>query len=156
MTVAGLLLLVLGAGLVVAEAHLPSHGGLGAAGVTALVAGVILAVAGAGAGLAIAIPIAAVISAAAAGGLFYVGRRVGGARRIAVRAGTESLVGRVGVLREWSDPEGCVFLDGGLWRARRSWSDEQESLSRGDRVIVERVSGLTLSIRRAEEWEALP
>ena len=28
-----------------------------------------------------------------------------------------------------------------------------EALEEGDRVVVERVNGLTLSVRRAEEWE---
>jgi membrane protein implicated in regulation of membrane protease activity len=30
-----------------------------------------------------------------------------------------------------------------------------EALREGDRVVVERVSGLTLSVRRAEEWELI-
>src|SRR5581483_8202726 len=72
MTVVGLLLLVMGAGLVVAEAHLPSHGALGVAGISALLAGAIFAIAGAGAGLAVAIPIAAVLAAAATAGLAFV------------------------------------------------------------------------------------
>ena len=40
------------------------------------------------------------------------------------------------------------------WRARRSWPDEP-ALAEGDQVVVEQVQGLTLSVRRAEEWEVL-
>jgi membrane-bound serine protease (ClpP class) len=50
-------------------------------------------------------------------------------------------------------PLGQVFLDGALWRARL-WSPEEDSvLERGDPIVVERVDGLTLTVRRAEDWE---
>jgi membrane protein implicated in regulation of membrane protease activity len=50
-----------------------------------------------------------------------------------------------------------VFVDGALWRARRSWSDEpDEELHKGDHVVVERLSGLTLAVRKAEDWELAP
>jgi membrane-bound ClpP family serine protease len=154
MTVVGLLLLVTGAGLVVAEAHVPSHGALGGAGAVALLAGTILAVAGAGAGLAVAIPVAAIVSAAAAGLLVVVGQKAGVARRRRIGTGTEALVGRVGVLQHWSQAEGRVYLEGSLWRARPSWpNDMPDPLREGDRVVVERVTGLTLGVRKAEEWE---
>ena len=48
-----------------------------------------------------------------------------------------------------------MFVDGELWRARRSWADEQRALGEGEQVVVEQVQGLTLSVRRAEEWEVL-
>jgi membrane-bound ClpP family serine protease len=156
MTVVGLLLLVTGAGLVIAEAHVPSHGALGGAGAVALLAGAILAVAGAGAGLAVAIPVAAIMSAAAGGLVFAVGRKAGVARQRRIGTGTEALIGRVGVLRSWSQTEGRVYVEGSLWRARRSWPDgEAESLAEGDSVVVERVTGLTLAVRKAEEWEVV-
>jgi membrane protein implicated in regulation of membrane protease activity len=34
--------------------------------------------------------------------------------------------------------------------------DEQPNLAEGERVVVERVNGLTLAVRRAEEWEVIP
>jgi membrane protein implicated in regulation of membrane protease activity len=40
-----------------------------------------------------------------------------------------------------------------LWRARNDWPDDPEPISAGDSVVVERVSGLTLGVRRAEKWE---
>jgi membrane protein implicated in regulation of membrane protease activity len=50
-----------------------------------------------------------------------------------------------------------VFVDGALWRARRSWGEPDDAvpLHDGDRVVVERVDGLTLSVRAAEEWELI-
>jgi membrane-bound serine protease (ClpP class) len=47
-----------------------------------------------------------------------------------------------------------VFVEGVLWRARLSWPDADTAvLSVGDHVVVERVDGLTLSVRKAEEFE---
>jgi membrane protein implicated in regulation of membrane protease activity len=71
-----------------------------------------------------------------------------------VRAGAEGLCGRIGVVRAWDEPAGQVFVDGALWRARLDWSPpDGEALHEGDAVVVERVSGLTLCVRRADEWE---
>jgi membrane-bound ClpP family serine protease len=153
----GIALLVVGLALLVAEAHLPALGALGAAGTVALVGGGILTVVGSGGGFALALPIG-IGAGLAAGGFLYIVLRKGfelhGAR---ARSGTESLVGHVGVIRSAPDPLGQVFVDGALWRARPSWGDEgAEALHEGDPVIVEQVSGLTLSVRRAEEWELMP
>jgi membrane protein implicated in regulation of membrane protease activity len=75
-------------------------------------------------------------------------------RHIGVRAGAESLSGRVGVVRSWHGSAGRVFVEGALWRARQEWPDPApEELHEGDSVVVERVSGLTLRVRRAEDWE---
>ena len=57
------------------------------------------------------------------------------------------------MVRRWNGGDGQVFVDGALWRARPSWPDADEKLAAGDAVVVERVSGLTLAVRRAEEWE---
>jgi len=48
------------------------------------------------------------------------------------------------------------FLYGALWRAEPSPIHDGAKLHEGDRVVVERVNGLTLRVRRAEEWELNP
>jgi membrane-bound serine protease (ClpP class) len=69
-------------------------------------------------------------------------------------SGREALSGRTGVVRSWNGEGGQVFVDGALWRARRSWPDDPEGeIGPGDAVVVERVNGLTLGIRKAERWE---
>src|SRR5438876_64686 len=55
MSALGLLLVLVGAALVVAEAHLPSHGALGSAAVAALALGVVLALSGGGATVGVAL-----------------------------------------------------------------------------------------------------
>ena len=57
------------------------------------------------------------------------------------------------MIRSAPTPLGQVFIDGALWRARPCLEDD---LTVGDQVVVERVNGLVLSVRRAEEWEIDP
>jgi membrane-bound serine protease (ClpP class) len=155
MTALGFALLLTGLVLVVAEAHVPG-GVLGVAGGVALIAGGMIVIAALGGGAALAVPIAVGIGAAAGGWALLVARKAGGARRAIARSGAEGLCGRLGVVRSWSEPAGQIYVDGALWRARQDWapSDEQ-GLREGDPVVVERVNGLTLSVRRAEEWELI-
>jgi membrane-bound ClpP family serine protease len=149
---AGVALVVLGAALLVAEAHVPG-GFLGAAGGVALATGAALAFAGAGGGVAVVIGV--VLGTIAVTGLWVAlaARKALEARRLRSSSGREALAGRCGVVRRWQNGNGQVFVDGALWRARPSWPDSEEQLTPGDAVVVERVTGLTLAVRRAEEWE---
>jgi membrane-bound serine protease (ClpP class) len=71
-----------------------------------------------------------------------------------MRCGAEGLVGHVAIVRRPLDPLGEVAVDGELWRARRSWADEDEPVpAEGDAVVIDRVRGLTLCVRYAEPWE---
>jgi membrane-bound serine protease (ClpP class) len=144
--------LVAGASLLVAEAHLASYGLLGIAGVVALATGGVLAVEAAGGSLLVAIalmlPVALVLAVLVA---------IAGRKALAVsrRRPSNGLVGRVGVVRQPVEPVGDVLVAGELWRARCSWDDGEPPPREGEHVVVERVHGLTLSVRRAEEWELM-
>ncbi|WCB94357.1 hypothetical protein DSM104299_03091 [Baekduia alba] len=155
MTLLGIVLLLSGLALVVAEAHVPS-GLLGVAGTVLLVAAVAVLATAVGAEALVAVPVgAALVLAAGAWGLLAA-RSASGALRTRVRSGPEALSGRVGVVRAWDEPGGQVYLDGDLWRARHSWGPGEEAdLHAGDAVVVERVAGLTLCVRRADEWELI-
>ncbi len=154
MTVIGIVLLMTGVSLLVAEAHVTS-GVLGGVGAIAAVAGVVLAVTGAGGGIALALVLAVVVGAAAAGYLLAAARAVGRSTRGRVRTGREALIGVSGEARSaLGELPGRVFVDGALWRARASNPDEH--IEPGEPVVVERVDGLTLTVRRAESWELLP
>lgn len=153
----GLLLLLMGAALVVVEAHVPTHGVLGSGAVAALAVGAALALAGAGMAAAVAVTTGLVIALIGAGWLWLAVRKLLVSRRTAIRSGTHGLIGRVGVLRSAPAPLGQVFVDGALWRARVwAFDDDQPELGPGDAVVVERVDGLTLTVRPAEEWEMVP
>jgi membrane-bound ClpP family serine protease len=152
MTIVGIVLVLAGAGLLVAEAHLPTYGLLGLLGIVSLVAGGAIAVDASGGGVALILIVALVLALTAGVALFAAARGIAGVRGRRARTGIEALVGQVGVVRHELEPMGQVFVDGALWRARPCW-DEDAGLREGDRVVVERVQGLTLSVRRAEEWE---
>src|SRR4051794_22611196 len=151
MTAVALVLLVLGLMLLVAEAHLPTYGVLGLAGVGALVAGIVLAVVEAGASGAVALALTLPVGGAAVAlGVVSMRKTLTAAHQPA-RGGADGLIGHVGVVRRPLDPLGHVLVDGELWRARRSWAEEDEPPPvEGDPVVVDRVHGLTLSVRRAE------
>jgi membrane protein implicated in regulation of membrane protease activity len=120
-------------------------------GAVALATGVGLAAAGGG----LAIVLLAVVGALAVSGLWMAiaTRKALDARRLRLASGREALHGRCGVVRRWQNGSGQVFVDGALWTARPSWPDSDDQLATGDAVVVERVTGLTLGVRRAEEWE---
>jgi membrane-bound ClpP family serine protease len=158
MTALGVSLLLIGGILILVEAHVPTLGVLGAPGVVALTAGAVLAVLGLGGGVLLGV-VAALLVAGAAGGALAVTVGKGAAvRRRRVRAGPESLMGRVGVVRSWDGASGCVLVDGTLWTARRSVLDDGDDgleLHAGDKVVVDHLDGLTVGVRRAEEWELI-
>ena len=157
MTALGISLLIVGAIIVVAEAHVQSLGLLGGPGVVVLGVGTVLAVSGLGGGLVLGLVTAVILAAAAAGVLTLSLSKGMAVRRRRVRAGPEGMIGHVGVVQSWVEPTGKVLVDGALWHARRSACEPEEevALHQGDRVIVERLSGLTLSVRPAEEWELI-
>jgi membrane-bound ClpP family serine protease len=150
----GVALVVVGAALLVAEAHVPS-GVLGATGGVTLALGAALAIAGTGGGAAVVIGVVLGAIAASALWLALATRKALETRRLRSASGREALAGRCGVVRRWENGDGQVFVDGALWHARPSWPDSEDQLSAGDAVVVERVSGLTLGVRKAEEWEEL-
>jgi membrane-bound serine protease (ClpP class) len=155
MTALGFLLLLLGAALVVAEAHVPG-GVLGVAGGIALVVGGIVLIGALGGGLALAVPIGLGVGAVTGGWALVAARKAVAARRARVQVGAEALSGRLGVVRRWEEQAGQVFVDGALWRARRDADEgDAETLREGDPVVVERVNGLTLCVRRADDWELI-
>ena len=133
-------LLVVALLLFIAEAHAPTTI-LGLLGVAALV----------GAGFAWRdaghdLPVAAIVVAGvilAAFVVFASRKALAAHRDEPVRTGSEELVGSVGEVREPLDPQGQVFLNGALWRAR---STNGERVELGNRVRVRSVDGLTLEV----------
>jgi membrane-bound serine protease (ClpP class) len=76
---------------------------------------------------------------------YVVGRKVLAAHREQpVRAGREELIGAPAEVRTSLDPEGQVWIEGALWRARLTGNGA--ALRPGDRVRVEAVEGLTLVV----------
>jgi membrane-bound serine protease (ClpP class) len=118
MSTLGIVLMLVGAALAAAEAHVPSHGVLGGSAAAAGAGGIALVIAVAGFGLAAALSAAIVAGLVAALYVWVVLRKAISASRRSVRGGAEGLIGRVGEVRAAPAPVGQVFLDGALWRAR--------------------------------------
>jgi membrane-bound serine protease (ClpP class) len=143
-TVAGVALLVLAVTLFIAEGHLNANGLLGAAGVVALVlSGLLLFNTGEGADVSVPVVVAAGL--VLGGFLAFAIHRAVQARREPVRTGYEELAGAVAEARTPLDPEGQVFVEGALWRARLG--EGEPPVPVGGRVVVEGVEGLTLLVR---------
>jgi membrane-bound serine protease (ClpP class) len=159
MTALGMVLLIVGALVAITEAHYPSHGVAGGTGVAAMAIGAVLAISGLGAGLALGLAAGVVLLGAGAATVAATVSKAATVRGQRVRGGPEGLIGQVGVVRGWDDEDGRVALGGSLWHACRSMPlDDDEpapELHPGDRVVVERLSGLTLAVRPAERWELL-
>jgi membrane-bound serine protease (ClpP class) len=153
-TAAGVILLLAGLGFFVAETQIPSHGVLGIAGVVALVAGGLLLFDTDSEAFDISVPAAVAAGAMLGGFMLFAVSKALAARRGPVRTGWEELVGELGTVRVPLDPLGQVFVSGALWRARSAGSGAR--LAPGDRVRVESVEGLTLTVRPAREDAELP
>jgi len=132
--------------LLLAELLLPTGGVLAALGAAGLVAGGILALGSdnsAGDYLGPALITLGVLSAVT---FYFVARKVISAHRDEpIRSGTEELIGALAEARSSIDPEGQVWIEGALWRARLA--DGCDPARIGDRVTVEAVEGLTLKVR---------
>jgi membrane-bound serine protease (ClpP class) len=158
MTALGVALLAIGAIVILAEAHVQSLGILGGPGVVLLAVGAVLAVGGLGGGIALGLASALVLAMAGAAVLALTLRKGMAVRRRRIRTGREGMIGHLGIVRTWVGTSGSVLVDGALWRARCAPESHEQprELHEGDPIVVEHLSGLTLSVRRAEEWELMP
>jgi membrane-bound serine protease (ClpP class) len=75
--------------------------------------------------------------------LAEIGLYVWYSKRRRATTGAEGLLGAIGVAVTACDPEGQIRVEGELWNAFCA-----EGARPGDRVVVERVEGLTLTVSR--------
>lgn len=136
------------AGLVLAEAVLPTGGILGAIGVLGFFAAGVIGIAEGGAtadAVGAALLVLAIVSAIA---LWFVARKVYAAQRHnPPQMGPEEMIGGSAEARSGLAPgaTGQVFTHGTLWAARLA--DGSEPVQAGDKVVIEAVDGLTLVVR---------
>jgi len=146
-SLAGVLLLVAGILMIIGEAHLPTHGILGASGVAAIVAAGFLLYPTNTSAVEISPVVVVIVGLILGGGLALVVRKAVQARRRPKRTGWEEMVGLIGEVREPLDPVGQIFVQGALWRADVAGTNgDGRALERGVRVRVESVEGLTLHV----------
>lgn len=137
-----------GVALLLAELLLPAGGVLAVAGAAGLVAGGVIALTAESDASAADWAGPALITLGILSGVsfYFIARKVLEAHRdMPVRAGHEELIGAPAEVRASLDPEGQVWIEGALWRARLA--GDGAPLRPGDRVKVEAVEGLTLVVR---------
>jgi membrane-bound serine protease (ClpP class) len=139
---AGLALVVLGVGLMAAEAFVPSFGAFVLGGMASFVIGSLLMFEAPG----VQLPLALIIAAALiCGGLFAVVLRLlVRARHRPLVTGTAALVGSAGRTIGWSGQQGDVLVQGELWRAKAA-----SPLQSGQEIRVIGRDGLTLLVEPA-------
>jgi membrane-bound serine protease (ClpP class) len=136
---AGLILVILGAALLVVDAHVVTHGALTLSGLVAMAIGLIILFHNTPAPYHLNTVVVVTVTLLLGGfWAFAVGKSVA-ARKAPVTVGPEQIVGMEGVVRGG----GQVFVRGELWRVR-----SPEPLRPGDRVAVDALDGLTLDVHR--------
>jgi membrane-bound serine protease (ClpP class) len=137
---AGVILLLSGVALLVADVHVTSHGALTVAGLVCLAVGAIMLFQNAPSPYHTSKPLVIAI-AVVLGGLwaFAVGK-AWQVRHRPVAVAPEAIAGAIGEVRR----DGLVFVNGELWQAR---TPNGEQLRPGERVRVESLEGLVLTVR---------
>jgi membrane-bound serine protease (ClpP class) len=142
---AGLLLILFGVALLIAEIKIVSHGVLTIGGVVAMVLGSFMLYEAPEAGFRVSWTVILPTVGATAG---LVGWAVSAGVRAMLKrpvTGPESMVGRLAVTRSALGPDGQVQVDGEIWRAVA----EGGAIPAGEQVRVTAVDGLTLRVSRA-------
>lgn len=136
---AGLMLVLLGAALLVIDAHVPTHGALTLSGLVAIAVGLITLFHKAPAPYHTSVPLVVTFTAVLGGFWAIAIAKAVAVRRSPVSVGPQEILGQEGVMRDG----GYVFVRGELWRAR-----SDAPLVPGEHVLVDRLDGLTLDVRR--------
>lgn len=142
----GVLLILLALGLFIAELFITSHGALTAGGLVALVIGSLILFSHTYSSPAMEVSrglIAGVAVAIACFLIFVVGAIIRGQRRRKA-TGAEGMIGEVAVAKMPLDPAGTVLAKGELWSA----ATEGDKIEPGEEVVITRVEGLKLWVRR--------
>jgi membrane-bound serine protease (ClpP class) len=141
---AGLLLILFGIVLLVAEIKIVSHGVLTIGGIIAIVLGSLMLVNTPELPLPVSWKVIVPVVAATAG--IFVFAISAGIRAQMRRpaTGSEGLIGQVGMVRTPVDPDGQVFVRGEIWRA----VSEDGRIGEGEQVRIVGIDGLTLRVKR--------
>lgn len=140
---AGVLLIVLGIALIVAEAFAPSFGILGIGGTAAVVLGAVILVDTDVPGVAVSTPLIAAVAVAGLVVTLIVARLAARSFSVRVVSGREDLIGAEARVLKWTGDKGHVWLNGERWQAKGP-----EGLKSDDTVRVTGISGLVVNVER--------
>ncbi len=131
--------MLLGVALLVIDVHVTSHGALTVAGLISLAVGSIMLFSNAS-GFHTSKPLVISIAVALGAAWVFAISKAVEVRHKPVAVGAQLIAGSVGEVRD----NGLVFVNGELWQARTAGG---EVLRPGERVRVESLDGLTLTVR---------
>jgi membrane-bound serine protease (ClpP class) len=137
---AGLILLLAGVGLLVIDVHVTSHGALTVAGLISLAVGAIMLFQNAPSPYHTSTPLVVTIAVVLGSAWAFAVGKAWQVRHRPVAVSPEAIAGAVGEVRR----DGLVFVNGELWQAR---TPDGEQLKPGERVRVESLDGLVLTVR---------
>jgi membrane-bound serine protease (ClpP class) len=138
---AGLALIALALTLFLLEIKVPSHGALTLGGIVALTLGSLMLFESPAPFLRVSLTLIVPAALLTGGFFFFIVGKALRAQRARVATGKEGLLGAGGVVREWSDGQGTVFVRGELWKA-----SSPAKLAPGQAVTVTAVEGLRLTV----------
>lgn len=145
---AGIALIVLGLGLMIAEAFAPSFGILGIGGISAFVFGSIVLIDSEAPGFGINKGLIGGFAFSSAAFFILVLGMVVEARHRPVVSGREEMLDEIGVALENFDETGWVRVHGETWRARTA-----QPLHKNDKVRITAIDGLMLSVTPCQAEE---
>lgn len=142
----GLLLIVLGIALLVAEAFLPSFGILGVGGAISLGLGSLLLFDTQGSDLAVDRSIVFAAVGTVSTFMLIIGYLVFKSQQRKPSVGLEGLVGEIGEVKSALNPTGRIFVHGEHWTAKGD-----REIATGEKVEVVGFDGMCLKVRRVME-----
>jgi membrane-bound serine protease (ClpP class) len=148
---AGLALVALGIGCMVAELFLPTFGALGVGGIIAFAFGAVMLIDTDVPGFGVPLPMVAAMSALSAVFVFGMSAMLVRSRQRPVVSGADTLVGARGELLDDLREEGWATVRGETWRVRSA-----TPLARGTPVVVTARHGLLLEVIAAGSAPLIP
>ncbi len=148
---AGIALVLLGLALMTGEAFAPSFGALGIGGLVAFVLGTTIVIDSDLPEFQIGWPIIAGVAISCIAMTALIARLAVKSLEVKVTTGREALPGMAGVVLDWADQRGHVFVHGERWRAVGA-----ASMGPGHAVRVVAVDGLTLEVEPGCPSESTP
>ena len=145
----GIIFLLTAFVLFILDIKAPTHGALTTAGVASFIIGALVLFNSPGVPQFQRVSVPLVVATGIVIGLFFMVMLVYALRalKIPVRAGIESLIGKMGIARSAVEVSGGqVQLGSELWTAESA--DASETIGKGDRVEVVEVKGLRLKVRK--------
>ena len=143
---AGLLLILLGIVLFIAEIKVMSYGLLSVGGTVSILLGSLMLIDSEDPEMRISwtvlYPTVAISCLIAAGAIFFAARSA----RLRPISGAEGLVGEKGVAKTGLSPLGLVFVHGETWNA-----ECEGSVTAGETVVIQAVDGLKIKVKKLEK-----